>query len=84
MATRIERVGLARPPRRLQAAWRAGEADPLDARRHDPAFALPVYTRLSDAEENERIRLAKNDPKKMCIRDRWWWDAASSWASPCP
>ena len=38
----------------LQAAWRAGEADPLDARRHDPAFALPVYTRLSDAEENER------------------------------
>ena len=49
----------------LQAAWRAGEADPLYARRHDPAFALPVYTRLSDAEENERIRLAKNDPKNL-------------------
>ena len=49
----------------LQAAWRAGEADPLDARRHDPAFALPVSTRLSDAEENERIRLAKNDPKNL-------------------
>ena len=49
----------------LQAAWGAGEADPLDARRHDPAFALPVYTRLSDAEENERIRLAKNDPKNL-------------------
>ena len=49
----------------LQAAWRAGEADPLDARRHDPAFALPVYTRLSDTEENERIRLAKNDPKNL-------------------
>ena len=49
----------------LQAAGRAGEADPLDARRHDPAFALPVYTRLSDAEENERIRLAKNDPKNL-------------------
>lgn len=49
----------------LEAAWRAGEADPLDARRHDPAFALPVYTRLSDAEENERIRLAKNDPKNL-------------------
>ncbi|MFR0707089.1 MAG: tRNA (adenosine(37)-N6)-threonylcarbamoyltransferase complex dimerization subunit type 1 TsaB, partial [Eggerthella lenta] len=49
----------------LQAAWRAGEADPLDARRHDPAFALPVYTRLSDAEENERIRLSKNDPKNL-------------------
>ena len=49
----------------LQAAWRAGEADPFDAKRHDPAFALPVYTRLSDAEENERIRLAKNDPKNL-------------------
>lgn len=49
----------------LQAAWHADEADPLDARRHDPAFVLPVYTRLSDAEENERIRLAKNDPKNL-------------------
>ena len=49
----------------LQAAWRAGEADPFDASRHNPAFALPVYTRLSDAEENERIRLAKNDPKNL-------------------
>ncbi|WP_241156454.1 MULTISPECIES: tRNA (adenosine(37)-N6)-threonylcarbamoyltransferase complex transferase subunit TsaD [unclassified Adlercreutzia] len=45
----------------LQAAWRAGEADPLDARRHDPVFALPVYTRLSDAEEAERARLARAD-----------------------
>ena len=42
----------------LQAMWRAGECDPADARRHDPAFALPVYTRLSDAEENERARVA--------------------------
>ncbi len=49
----------------LQAAWRCGDADPLDAARHNPAFALPVYTRLSDAEENERIRLAKNDPKNL-------------------
>ena len=49
----------------LQAAWRAGEADPFDAARHNPAFALPVHTRLSDAEENERIRLAKNDPKNL-------------------
>ena len=49
----------------LQAAWRAGEADPFDAARHNPAFALPVYTRLSDAEESERIRLAKNDPKNL-------------------
>lgn len=40
----------------LQAAWRRGDANPFDARRHDPAFLLPVYTRLSDAEENERMR----------------------------
>ena len=53
--------------RALQAAWRAGEADPFDAARHNPAFALPVYTRLSDAEENERIRLAKNDPKNLAV-----------------
>ena len=45
----------------LRASWRAGEGDPLDAERHDPAFALPVYTRLSDAEENERQRLARAD-----------------------
>ena len=49
----------------VQALWRAGEADPFGAARHNPAFALPVYTRLSDAEENERIRLAKNDPKNL-------------------
>lgn len=49
----------------LQAAWQAGEADPFDVQRHNPAFALPVYTRLSDAEENERIRLAKNDPRNL-------------------
>ncbi len=49
----------------VQALWQAGEADPFDAARHSPAFALPVYTRLSDAEENERIRLAKNDPKNL-------------------
>lgn len=49
----------------VQAAWRRDEADPFDAERHDPAYALPVYTRLSDAEENERIRLAKNDPRNL-------------------
>ena len=49
----------------LQAAWRANEADPFDVTRHNPAFALPVYTRLSDAEENERARLAKNDEKDL-------------------
>ncbi len=43
----------------LQAAWRAGEADPLDAQANDPIAVLPIYTRLSDAEENERARLSK-------------------------
>ncbi len=45
----------------LQAAWVVGECDPFDVARHNPAFALPIYTRLSDAEENERQRLAKGD-----------------------
>ena len=49
----------------LQESWRAGESDPFDAKRHDPAFALPVYTRLSDAEENERVRLSKDDPRNL-------------------
>lgn len=49
----------------FEAAWRSGEADPFDANRHNPGFTLPVYTRLSDAEENERIRLSKNDPKNL-------------------
>lgn len=48
-----------------QAAWREGAIDPLDALFGNPAFALPVYTRLSDAEENERIRLSKNEPKNL-------------------
>lgn len=43
----------------LQAEWRAGEVDPFDARSNDPMAVLPIYTRLSDAEENERARLAK-------------------------
>ena len=42
----------------LQAAWREGAADPFDGVRHHPGYLLPVYTRLSDAEEAERRRLA--------------------------
>lgn len=49
----------------FQAAWRDGIADVQDAVAGNPALVLPVYTRLSDAEENERIRLAKNDPKNL-------------------
>ncbi|MEG0323471.1 MAG: tRNA (adenosine(37)-N6)-threonylcarbamoyltransferase complex dimerization subunit type 1 TsaB, partial [Raoultibacter sp.] len=48
-----------------QTAWRESLIDPFDAERGNPAFALPVYTRLSDAEENERIRLSKNEPKNL-------------------
>ena len=51
--------------RAFECAWKAGLADPLDVRRHDPAFALPVYTRLSDAEENERAKMAQNDGKNL-------------------
>ena len=49
----------------VQAAWRAGAADPFDAKRHNPAFALPVYTRLSDAEETERARLARTEDRDL-------------------
>ena len=49
----------------LQAAWRTGTIDPFDAVAGNPAFVLPVYTRLSDAEENERIRLADTAPRDL-------------------
>jgi N6-L-threonylcarbamoyladenine synthase/protein kinase Bud32 len=49
----------------VQQDWRDGLCDPADVCRHDPALLLPVYTRLSDAEENERIRLAKTDPRDL-------------------
>ena len=49
----------------LQEAWRTGELDPFDAVAGNPAFTLPVYTRLSDAEENERIRLADAAPRDL-------------------
>lgn len=42
-----------------QAAWRAGLLDPDNAVLGDPCVALPVYTRLSDAEEAERAKFAK-------------------------
>ncbi|MCH4220842.1 MAG: tRNA (adenosine(37)-N6)-threonylcarbamoyltransferase complex transferase subunit TsaD [Eggerthellaceae bacterium] len=48
-----------------QAAWRDGTADPFDTLRHDPAFLLPIYTRLSDAEEHERTRLAQPSPRDL-------------------
>ncbi|MGI6754765.1 MAG: tRNA (adenosine(37)-N6)-threonylcarbamoyltransferase complex transferase subunit TsaD [Atopobiaceae bacterium] len=33
----------------------------------DPALVLPIYTRLSDAEETERVRLGLKEPKSVAI-----------------
>lgn len=43
----------------VEAAWRDGAFDPDDRALGNPLALLPVYTRLSDAEEHERIKLAK-------------------------
>lgn len=39
--------------------------DPTD--QGDPALMLPCYTRLSDAEENERIRLGLREPSTVAV-----------------
>ncbi len=44
-----------------QAAWAEGSFDPDSRSVGDPCALLPVYTRLSDAEEHERIKFAKQD-----------------------
>ena len=43
----------------VEAAWRDGTFDPNDRALGNPLALLPVYTRLSDAEEHERVKLAK-------------------------
>ncbi|MFR7659196.1 MAG: tRNA (adenosine(37)-N6)-threonylcarbamoyltransferase complex dimerization subunit type 1 TsaB, partial [Eggerthellaceae bacterium] len=43
----------------VEAAWRDGAFDPDDQELGNPLALLPVYTRLSDAEEHERVKLAK-------------------------
>lgn len=45
----------------IESRWRCGDIDPLDDARSAPFALLPIYTRLSDAEENERARLANAD-----------------------
>lgn len=45
----------------LQQEIDSARVDIFDAARHNPAYVLPVYTRLSDAEENERARLSSTD-----------------------
>lgn len=49
----------------VQDLWRKNTCNILSYEEFLPASVLPVYTRLSDAEENERIRLAKHDPKNL-------------------
>ncbi len=49
----------------FEHAWQTGEINPFDIKQHDPGILLPVYTRLSDAEENERIKLAQTEPKNL-------------------
>lgn len=51
--------------RELEIAWRSGEASPDSATRHEPGNVFPIYTRLSDAEENERARLANPDGRDL-------------------
>ncbi len=48
-----------------QALWRLGDVDFSDSLTGDPCVLLPVYTRLSDAEEAERLRFAKQTDTQM-------------------
>ncbi len=49
----------------LRAAVEAGVFDGSDAQPGDPALVLPIYTRLSDAEEAERTRLGLKKPASV-------------------
>ena len=50
-----------------QAAWQAGSLDPDNAALGDPCVVLPVYTRLSDAEEAERAKFAKQQQQQRQV-----------------
>ena len=49
----------------LRAAVEAGVFDGPEAQSGDPALVLPIYTRLSDAEEAERTRLGLKKPASV-------------------
>lgn len=49
----------------LQALWQLGGLDIFDPRVFDPFYVLPIYTRLSDAEENERMRIADRHERDL-------------------
>lgn len=42
----------------VEDAWQSSSIDPFDLSVSDSSILLPIYTRLSDAEENERASLA--------------------------
>lgn len=48
-------------------AWAEGSFDPDGGALGDPCVLLPVYTRLSDAEEHERIKFAKRDAEANAV-----------------
>lgn len=50
-----------------QEAWAEGTFDPDGGVLGDPCALLPVYTRLSDAEEHERIKFAKQDAEANAV-----------------
>lgn len=50
-----------------QAAWKEGAFGPDSQSLGDPCALLPVYTRLSDAEEHERIKFAKQDAAAYAV-----------------
>lgn len=50
-----------------QEAWTKGSFDPDGGALGDPCVLLPVYTRLSDAEEHERIKFAKRDAEANAV-----------------
>lgn len=50
-----------------QAAWQAGSLDPDNAALGNPCVVLPVYTRLSDAEEAERAKFAKQQQQQQQV-----------------
>ncbi len=49
----------------LEDMWKTNDVSPFDACAHDPISVLPIYTRLSDAEEAERRRLAKPGERNL-------------------
>lgn len=49
----------------IESMWKFDKIDPYNKVAHNPTFVLPIYTRLSDAEETERIKLADTSVKNL-------------------